>query len=110
MADETKRQVVALFGAGSAASAWMAGAGGLFICHAWGVPLAQLGQMYFFLETEPSPPSVPMPWALAGLFALLPVPVVWLRRWAWLLASALPFALLPWWQLYRLTMAAAPLP
>lgn len=104
----SRRQVVAIFSAISAASAWAAGALGVFVVQQWGGSLGQLGQMYASMETEPVLVTPSIPWPLVALLALVPVPVIATRRWGWLLPSALPFAALPWWLMYRAAIAAAP--
>lgn len=104
----TGREARLLFSLASAASAWAAGAAGTFVCARWGAALGQVGQMYFFLETEPAAPEVAIPWGLVVTLALAPLPAILMRRWGWLFFSALPFAAFPWWFLYRLTLEAAP--
>jgi hypothetical protein len=105
---KARREVGVVVSLVSAASGWAAGAAGLAVCHLWGPLLGEVGQMYFFLETEPVERGVPTPWALALVTALLPVPILLAKRWRLLVFSTVPFALLPWWQIWRLTLAAAP--
>ena len=73
-----------------------------------GPPLGMLAQMYFAMNTEPHRPEAPFPWLMAVVTALAPLPLVWRRSWKLASLAAIPFALLPWWQLYLLYRLAGP--
>jgi len=91
----------------SLASTFAAGLLGMVVVRAVGSPLA-MGARMWLGDTEPSSPHVP--WPMVATFFALMLPVPWLYRRDWKIAgiAALPFALLPFWQLYRLYLAAAP--
>jgi hypothetical protein len=99
------KAISALLAGSSLVSTFAAGLLGAVTMMAVGPWLAMGAQMYGG-NTEPSHPH--LAWPLALTFAALMLPVPWMYRKQWGLASiaAVPFALLPFWQLYRLYVLA----
>ncbi len=56
----------------------------------------------------PTEPHVAYPWLLTAIFATLPLPLIRRREWQIASLAAVPFAVLPFYQLYRLYLAATP--
>lgn len=89
---------------------WCAGALGAAVVRFVGPALAELGQMYVNSVTEPVAPEADFWLGWTALAAALPFPFAARRQWRRASLAALPFALLPWWQLaelYRLAGAAS---
>ncbi|GDX80003.1 hypothetical protein LBMAG42_18140 [Deltaproteobacteria bacterium] len=108
---DTRRIVGASFAISSLVMTWSAGALGAAVVRFVGPALAALGQMYVHGVTEPLEPKATfwLGWTL--LAAALPLPFAVRREWRRASLAALPFALLPWWQLaelYRLSGAEPP--
>ena len=106
---ETRRVVGASFAISSLVMTWCAGALGVVVVRFVGPALAALGQMYVHGVTEPIEPTANFWFGWTVLAAAIPVPFAARRQWRRASLAALPFALLPWWQLselYRLAGAA----
>lgn len=56
----------------------------------------------------PVEPHLPYPWLASIFFGLLPIPLIRARHWQLAGVAAVPFALVPWVQLYLLYLAATP--
>ncbi len=88
-------------------SAYIAGLAGVFVVSSVGAPLAMAARMYLG-DLEPETPTVDWPLWITLILGILPVPALVTRRWGLAAALSLPFAVLPYYQLYRLYLAAAP--
>ncbi len=101
------KAISTLLAVSSLASTLAAGLLGMVVVMAVGSPLA-MGARMWLGDTEPERPHLPWPMVLTFLVLMLPVPWLYRRQWKFAGIAALPFALLPFWQLYRLYLAAAP--
>ena len=88
------------------ASMYLAGIIGVPVVVFTGPSFAMLGWMA--RADTPTEPHLPYPWLLTVVFALLPVPLIRRREWQLASLAAVPFALLPFYQLYQLYIAATP--
>ncbi len=89
----------------TAASIYVSGLLGILVVEVLGPPLGMGVQMYLG-NTEPRHPEVHWPLGVALILGLLPVPFLATKRWSFTMLACLPFALLPWWELYQLSIAA----
>lgn len=53
-------------------------------------------------DTEPTAPTLPYPWTLSLLAALLPLPWAWRRAWRWASLATIPLVAIPTWYLVKL--------
>lgn len=99
------KAISAALAVSSLVSAYVAGLLGAVTMMALGPWLAMGAQMYGG-NTEPSHPH--LAWPLVPTFIGLMLPVPWMYRKQWGIASvaAVPLAVLPFWQLYRLYVLA----
>ena len=74
---------------------------GIPVVIAVGPPLV-MGLRIITGETEPLTPVLAWPVWTTVLLLLMPLPFVWRREWHRAALAGLPFALLPWVQLFRL--------
>lgn len=88
------------------ASLYAAGILGAVVVYFVGSPFAQI--LWMIRADTPEVPAVPYPWMWTAVFAALPVVLAWRRRWQLAGVAAIPFAVLPWAQLYWLYLAATP--
>lgn len=95
----------AILGLSSLVSMYVAGILGLLTVRAVGPYLAMAAQMMSG-NTEPSHPHILWPWATVFCALMLPVPLMYRRSWGLATVAAVPLALLPFWQLWRLYLAA----
>lgn len=89
----------------TAASIYGSGLLGILVVEGVGPYLAMGFQMHGG-NTEPSHPELPWPLGLCLILGLLPVPALATQRWFLCILASVPFALLPWWQLYQMTKLA----
>lgn len=89
----------------TALSVYGSGLLGIVVVQAVGPWLAMGAQMYTG-NTEPHRPELAWPLGLTLALGLLPIPLLVTRRWTLVAPAAIPLALLPWWQLYRLYQLA----
>lgn len=94
-----------ILGFASLASAYAAGLIGLLAMLVVG-PWLAMGMQIWSGNTEPTHPHLPMPHVLAFVTMLLPVPFLYRKQYGVASIAAVPFALLPLWQLWRLYVAA----
>ena len=79
-----------------------------------GVPVVVFAGPYFAMAgwmaraDTPTEPHLAYPWLLTAIFAALPVPLIRRREWQIASLAAVPFAVLPFYQLYQLYIAATP--
>lgn len=69
-------------------------------------PYLAMGAQMYAGNTEPSRPHLALPAALTFVGLMLPVPWLYRKEWGRAALAATPFALLPFWQLYRLYVLA----
>jgi hypothetical protein len=96
---------LAILRVGSVISAYAAGLLGAVTMMAVGPYLAMGAQMYTG-NTEPRHPFVAWPLGLTFIGLMLPVPWLVQKKWGLASIAALPIAVLPYWQLWRLYVAA----
>ncbi len=64
--------------------------------------------LWMIAADTPVEPHLPYPWVATVIFALLPVPLIRARQWRIAGVASIPFAVLPFVQLYWLYLAATP--
>lgn len=101
------RAIRALFGFSTLVSAYTAGMLGAVVAIALG-PWLAMGARMFLGDTDPSHPHLAYPFAALFVGLMLPVPFLYRKQWDYAGIAAFPVALLPFWQLWRLYVAAAP--
>ncbi len=69
-------------------------------------PFLAMGLQIWAGNTEPAHPHVMWPYAATFVALMLPVPFVYRRQWSIASAAAIPLAILPFWHLWRLYEAA----
>ncbi len=89
----------------TAASIYASGLLGILVVEVLGPYLGMAVQMYLG-NTEPRQPEVHWPLGLAVVLGLLPVAPLVTKRWLLTMLASIPFAMLPWWMIYRLTIDA----
>jgi hypothetical protein len=89
----------------TAASIYVSGLLGILVVEVLG-PFLGMGVQMYLGNTEPRHPHVQWPLGAALVLGLLPVPFLATKRWSLTILACLPFALLPWWQLYLLVKDA----
>ncbi len=99
------KAISAILAITSLVSAYAAGLLGALTMMVVGPPLAMGAQMWLG-NTEPSEPHLAWPAVLTFVGLMLPVPWLYRRQWGIASIAAVPFALLPYWQFYRLYVAA----
>lgn len=87
-------------------SIYASGLLGILVIQAVG-PYLAMGMHIYTGNTEPHRPSLPWPLGLTLLAGLLPIPLAATRRFSLAMIASIPLALVPWWQLYCLYIAAA---
>ena len=90
----------------SLVSTLAAGALGMLTIRAVGPSLAMGAQMWLG-NTDPVRPHLVWPHVATFVALVLPAPFLYRQQLGLATAAALPFALLPYWQLWRLYLAAA---
>ena len=96
-----------LLGISTLVSAYTAALLGAWVAIQLG-PWLAMGARMFLGDTEPTEPHLPYPFAAMVVGLLLPAPLLYRKRWELAGIAAFPVALLPFWQLWRLWVAAAP--
>ncbi|MDP2314945.1 MAG: hypothetical protein Q8P41_18745 [Pseudomonadota bacterium] len=99
------KAISALFALSSLVSAYAAGLLGAVTMIVVGPYLAMGAQMWLG-NTEPVRPFLVWPAVPTFVGLLLPVPWLYRKQWNIAAIAALPFALLPFWQLYKLYLLA----
>ncbi|HNC98174.1 MAG TPA: hypothetical protein PKW90_18725 [Myxococcota bacterium] len=89
----------------TAISIYASGLLGILVVEILG-PYLGMGVQMYLGNTEPRQPEVHWPLGIALLLGLLPIPPLVTKRWSLTLLACIPFALLPWWQLYQLSVDA----
>lgn len=89
-------------------SSALTGLAGALIVPRWGAAFA----MFFWMMRADTPerPTLGYPWLAMVLTLLLPLPLLYKRQWQLASVASLPFALVPFYQLYVLYLAATPVP
>lgn len=94
-----------MFALASLVSTYLAGILGALAMMVVGPPLA-MGLQMWSGNTEPAHPHLPWPHLATFVALLLPVPLLYRKQWGVASIAAVPVALLPFWQLWRLYVAA----
>lgn len=94
-----------MFALASLVSTYLAGILGALAVMVVGPPLA-MGLQMWMGNTEPTAPHLPWPYAATFVALMLPVPFLYRKQWGVASIAALPLALLPFWQIWRLYGAA----
>ena len=78
---------------------------GIVVVQAVG-PFLAMGAQIYTGNTEPHQPDLPWPFQMTLLLGLLPIVPAVMKRFSLAMIASIPLALLPWWQLYQLYLAA----
>jgi hypothetical protein len=97
----------AALGVATLVSAYTAGVLGAVAMIAVG-PWLAMGARMWLGDTEPAHPHLAYPFLALFVGLMLPVAPMYRKRWDLAGIAAFPVALLPFWQLWRLWVAAAP--
>lgn len=94
-----------VFGVASLVSAYAAGLLGAVTMMAVG-PWLAMGLQFYGGNTEPTHPHLAWPMIPTFVALLIPAPFMYRKQWNVASIAAIPFALLPFWQLWRLYVLA----
>ncbi len=85
---------------------YSAGVLGVFVDIWFGAGFVQY--VWMARADTPVEPHLPYPWLITLVFALLPIPLMRAKHWQVAGFASIPFAVMPWVQLYWLYVAATP--
>jgi hypothetical protein len=89
----------------TAASIYGSGLLGILVVEILG-PYLGMGVQMYLGNTEPRQPEIHWPLGVAVVLGLLPIQPMVTKRWSLTILCSIPFAMLPWWKLYRLAIEA----